>query len=135
MSSVSRFFAFANAGVRVTGHLTDALTHPVSIGIIAGLILGKQIGITTFAALAVRLNLADLPQGVTWRHIYGAAWLGGIGFTMSLFIAALAFTDPILLGVSKVGILAASLVAGVGGMLVLRFATGRQPTEQAPSRP
>jgi NhaA family Na+:H+ antiporter len=123
-------FAFANAGVRVVGHLADALTHPVSIGIVVGLVIGKQVGITSFAALAVRLRLANLPAGVTWQHIYGAAWLGGIGFTMALFIGALAFTDPRLVEVSKVGILVASLIAGIGGYTVLRLTTWPAPTAE-----
>jgi NhaA family Na+:H+ antiporter len=116
-------FALANAGVRFQGNVGAALTQPVAIGVLLGLIVGKQLGITSFAYLAVRSGVATLPTGVTWRHIYGAAWLGGIGFTMSLFIAMLAFNDPILLGVAKFAIIIASVIAGVGGVLVLRGAT------------
>lgn len=116
-------FALANAGVRFQGNVAAALTHPVAIGVLLGLIVGKQLGITSFAYLAVRTGVATLPTGVTWRHIYGAAWLGGIGFTMSLFIAMLAFGDPIYLGVAKFAIIIASVIAGVGGVLVLRGAS------------
>jgi NhaA family Na+:H+ antiporter len=78
-------FALSNAGVRLSG-VGEAITSPVSIGIALGLVLGKMAGITLFSALAVRWGVASLPAGVTWRSLHGAAWLGGIGFTMSLFI-------------------------------------------------
>jgi NhaA family Na+:H+ antiporter len=84
-------------------------------------VLGKQLGITLFTWLNVRMGLATLPDGVTWAHIYGASWLAGIGFTMSLFIANLAFGLSPLLNTAKVGILAASVIAGVGGWLILRI--------------
>lgn len=116
-------FALANAGVGLTGSITAALTHPVSIGIMLGLVLGKQMGITLFTWLAVRVGAAALPAGISWRQIYAVSWLGGIGFTMSLFVADLAFGAPELLALAKVGILAASLVAGVGGWLLVRGAT------------
>lgn len=77
---------------------------------------------TIFAWLAIKLGIAGMPQGLTWRHIYGLSWLGAIGFTMSLFIANLAFNDASMLTSAKVGILAASLVAGVGGFLILKSA-------------
>jgi NhaA family Na+:H+ antiporter len=115
-------FALANAGVTVRGDLVAMLAEPVTLGVIIGLVVGKQIGITLAAYVVVRLGLASLPDGVRWWHIYGVAWLGGIGFTMSLFIAALAFGESPLLASAKVGILAASIVAGVGGCLVLRRA-------------
>ncbi|GAB4533118.1 MAG: Na+/H+ antiporter NhaA [Anaerolineae bacterium] len=111
-------FALANAGVRLGGD--SDLSHPVSLGIIAGLVLGKQLGITLFTWLSVRLGLTMLPDGVTWRHIYGVSWLAGIGFTMSLFIAGLAFGVSPLLDTAKVGILTASVIAGVAGWLILR---------------
>ena len=93
----------------------EALTHPVAVGIIAGLVLGKPLGITLLSWLAVRIRLAELPKGVTWKQLFSASWLAGIGFTMSLFIASSAFDSPVLLGVSKVAILAASLLASVAG--------------------
>jgi NhaA family Na+:H+ antiporter len=113
-------FAFANAGVRFEEGLGSMMLDSVPLGLFLGLVLGKQIGITLFSWVAVKSRLASLPSAVTWRHIYGVAWLGGIGFTMSLFIAGLAFGDGPLMGESKVGIYAASLIAGVGGWLILR---------------
>jgi NhaA family Na+:H+ antiporter len=116
-------FALANAGVRLDIDIGLTLQQPITLGVILGLLIGKQAGITLGAALAVRLKLASLPEGVSWKQIYGAAWLGGIGFTMSLFIAALAYGEGAAeLDLAKVGILAASLVGGAGGFLVLRMA-------------
>jgi len=119
-------FALANAGVTLKGmDLGAALTSSVSIGIIAGLFLGKQLGIFAFAWLAVKVKLASLPEAVNWRKIYGAGILAGIGFTMSLFIAGLAFTDDSILNLSKIGILTASLIAGVVGYLILKAALSK----------
>ena len=115
-------FALANAGVAVSDELGSALTHPVSIGIILGLFLGKQIGIFSFSYLAVKLKLASEPEGVSWKKIYAASVLAGIGFTMSLFIANLAFTSPELLNISKVGILTGSLLSGIVGFIILKSA-------------
>ena len=113
-------FALANAGVSLSGGFGDALAHPVTLGTILGLVLGKPLGITAFAWLAVRARLAELPAGVNWRAIHGVSWLGGIGFTMSLFIAGLAFPDGGLMDEAKVGIFAASIAAGVAGWIMLR---------------
>jgi NhaA family Na+:H+ antiporter len=113
-------FALANAGVTVAGDLGQMLRDPVAIGVIAGLIIGKQLGITGAAWLIVRSGVAALPNGVTWAHIYGAAWVCGIGFTMSLFIASLAYGISPALAEAKIGILAASIVAGGIGYLLLR---------------
>ncbi|HEX2077719.1 MAG TPA: Na+/H+ antiporter NhaA, partial [Longimicrobium sp.] len=114
-------FALANAGVHLGGNLAGAMRDPVAIGIILGLVVGKPIGITLFAWLAVRLKLAALPQGIGWRAIRGVSLLGGIGFTMSLFVAGLAFPGaPEMNEDAKIGIFAASLVAGIAGFLVLR---------------
>ena len=118
-------FALANAGVSLSGNFIDALTHPVPLGIALGLIVGKQVGITLFSWLAVKTDLARLPEGVSWRQIYGASWLGGIGFTMSLFIANLAFGESSLLPLAKLGILSASLLAGIAGWLILRGGGGK----------
>jgi NhaA family Na+:H+ antiporter len=115
-------FALANAGVTLGSGFAASLADRISLGVIAGLVLGKQIGITGFAWLAVRAKLASLPSGASWRQIYGAGWLGGIGFTMSLFIASLPFGDSPQLNVAKIGILTASLVAGIAGWILLRFA-------------
>ncbi len=121
-------FALVNAGVALHTGLTTALSHAVTLGVIAGLVAGKQLGITLAAWLVIRSGLTTLPSDVTWRHIYGAAWLGGIGFTMSLFIAGLAFAGTELLLEAKVGIMAASILAGSGGWLILR--SGRQIEEE-----
>ena len=113
-------FALANAGVDLGEDFAATLLSPVSLGNVAGLLLGKQFGITLFAWLAVKSGISEMPQGVTWMHIYGASWLAGIGFTMSLFISDLAFAGSSLLDVAKLGILAASLIAGIAGFLILR---------------
>jgi len=121
-------FALANAGVHLAGGEEGAgFSNPVTLGIVFGLVLGKPLGITLFSWAAVRTGLAALPRGVTWRMVHGAAWLGGIGFTMSLFIAGLAFVDaPALLTEAKLGVLAASLVAGACGWFLLRRAGPRE---------
>jgi NhaA family Na+:H+ antiporter len=115
-------FALANAGVTIGSGLSSAITHPVSIGIVLGLFLGKQIGIFSFSYLAVKLKLASEPEGVSWKKIYAASVLAGIGFTMSLFIANLAFNSEELLNISKVGILAGSLLSGIVGFIILKSA-------------
>jgi NhaA family Na+:H+ antiporter len=113
-------FAFANAGIPLVSGLGEALTSPVTWGVIAGLVVGKPIGITLFAWLAVRAGIALKSPAITWRHIGGVALLGGIGFTISLFVAELAFADDMLADAARVGILIASLVAGTVGYFVLR---------------
>ena len=113
-------FALANAGVIITGNFISELTDPVSIGIFTGLFIGKQVGISVFTWLSVKLKIASLPFGITWKQIYSAGILAGIGFTMSLFIANLAFTSEELLTISKVGILTASLLSGFIGFFILR---------------
>jgi NhaA family Na+:H+ antiporter len=117
-------FALANAGVALGGGLP--LGSPVTLGVILGLFAGKQLGVTGFSWLAVRMGWAELPQGVSWRQLYGVSLLTGIGFTMSLFIANLAFDSPAVLDGAKVGILAASLIAGVAGWLVLSRGAARE---------
>jgi len=112
-------FALSNAGIRVEGNFIDLLLHPVAIGVILGLVLGKFIGISLFAKLIVWLKLASLPEGVSWRQIYGMAFLAGIGFTMSIFISELGFDDPALILTAKAGVLIASFIAAVIGMLIL----------------
>ncbi|MBW2457772.1 MAG: Na+/H+ antiporter NhaA [Deltaproteobacteria bacterium] len=122
-------FALANAGVAVQGSLVDALRDPIALGIIVGLFLGKPIGIFVFAWLAVKLRLADLPAGVSWLPLLGTAMLGGVGFTMSLFIGGLAFADPAALDTAKVGILAASLLSGALGLATLWWTLRKQQTD------
>lgn len=123
---VMPLFALANAGVVIEGDLASAFGNRVTLGVILGLVIGKQVGITLFAWLATRMGLASLPAEVSWRQIYGVGWLAGIGFTMSLFIADLAFADAGLLASAKVGILAASIVAGSVGFLLLSQAASRR---------
>jgi Na+:H+ antiporter, NhaA family len=95
----------------------------VTLGIVLGLVVGKQLGITLLAWLAVRSGVAELPEGISWRHVYAAGWLAGIGFTMSLFITDLAFSEDSLVEDAKLGILGASLIAGVVGWMILRGAS------------
>ncbi len=113
-------FALANAGVALGGDLTARLLHPVGLGIILGLVVGKQIGIFAFATAASGSGIAQIPPSVTRAQIYGSGWLGGIGFTMALFIAGLAFDGTDLLDTAKIAILFASAVSGLGGWLILR---------------
>ena len=112
-------FALANAGVTLTNGLGDALAHPVTLGVVGGLVVGKPLGIAGFAWLGITIGLAERPPGATLRQVIGVGMLGGIGFTMSLFIGSLAFGESPLLDNAKVGILLASLVAGVAGAIVL----------------
>ena len=115
-------FALANAGLVLEGNLRAQLADPVTLGVGLGLLLGKPLGITAASWLAVRAKVASLPAGVGWRHIHGAAWLAGIGFTMALFLGNLAFDSAELLSLAKLGILGASLLAGCIGLLLLRKA-------------
>ena len=118
-------FALANAGVAIDpAHLVEA---PAGRAIAAGLVLGKTIGITLFSFVAVKLGMCVLPRRVGWSAIVGAAALGGIGFTMSLFIAALAYPDPALLASAKMGILGGSLVAGLLGAALLGIRLKPEP--------
>jgi len=116
-------FALANAGITIDfSSMGTTIMEPVSLGIIVGLILGKVLGIFGVAWLAIKLKIATLPQGSTMNQIFGVAFLGGIGFTMSIFVSDLAFVDsPELIFQAKVGILTASLFAGLFGYFWLRF--------------
>lgn len=113
-------FGFANAGVSLAGMGPDTVLAPLPLGIAAGLFLGKQAGILGAIWLCVRLGIAPQPGGATWMQIYGVCLLCGIGFTMSLFIGGLAFTDPILMAEVKIGVLGGSAFSAVAGYLVLR---------------
>ncbi len=115
-------FALANAGVALNADALRGETLPVALGIMAGLLVGKPVGLFGAIWLATSMGLVALPAAVTWRHVAGLSCLGGMGFTMSLFIATLAFADNQLLESAKVGILVASLVAGIAGFLLLRNA-------------
>lgn len=123
-------FAFANAGVSVFKLSISEVFHPVPLGIITGLLFGKLIGIMAMSSLAVRLGIASRPDGVSWWQLFGVALLCGIGFTMSLFIASLAFEQggAAYLGLERFGILIGSLISGSLGYAVLRFSlSGQNP--------
>jgi NhaA family Na+:H+ antiporter len=112
-------FALANAGVRIDGRILEALVNPISLGIMAGLVVGKPLGITALGWLVVRFGRGSLPKGVNWTQVFGAGCLAGIGFTMSLFIADLAWDNAALIANAKVGILAASLMSAILGIVLL----------------
>jgi len=128
-------FALVNAGVNLGGmDLSQAMADPITVGITLGLVIGKPVGIFTFSWLAVKLRLASLPEGVNWRHILGVGMLGGIGFTMSLFIAGLSFADQMLYEYSKLGILSASIISaalGMGFLFWSRSSAGSSSANQA----
>ena len=114
-------FALANAGVTFSaGIMSDLLTSRVAWGVLLGLVAGKVIGVWGFSKLAVRLGLAQLPNGVNWRQIGAVGLLAGIGFTVSIFISSLAFDNDLYLAEAKTAVLAASVVSGVLGYLALR---------------
>lgn len=114
-------FGFANAGVSFAGLGLDTIIAPLPLGIAAGLFLGKQTGVLASLWLCVRLGIAPKPAGASWAQIYGVCLLCGIGFTMSLFIGGLAFTDPLLLDEVKIGVLGGSLLSALAGFAVLRI--------------
>jgi NhaA family Na+:H+ antiporter len=124
-------FALVNAGVALSAEfIRQALTSSVTLGVMLGLVVGKVVGVTGFAWLSVRLGWATMPGGVAWPHITGAGLIGGVGFTVSLFITGLAFSDKMLIEEAKVGVLAASLIAALGGYLFLLLYSRRtQPRE------
>ncbi|MEW5964929.1 MAG: Na+/H+ antiporter NhaA [Pseudomonadota bacterium] len=120
-------FAFANAGVSLAGVSLAKLLGPVPLGIAAGLFVGKPIGIFGSTWLAVRLGLAERPPATSWPELLGVAWLGGIGFTMSLFIGMLAFPDSTLATDIRIGVLGGSLLSALAGYMVLSGALSRRP--------
>lgn len=116
-------FAFANAGLSFAGVGVSDLLHPIPLGIAAGLFVGKQLGVFTFCAIAIKLGLARMPEGAGWGGLYGVSILSGVGFTMSLFIGGLAFEnvvlDPDIIFDERLGIVLGSALSGVVGFLVL----------------
>ena len=103
-------FALVNAGVALSGEfLRQAFTSSVTLGVMLGLIVGKAVGVTAFAWLPARLGWVVLPGGVAWRHIIGAGLIGGVGFTVALFITGLAFTEKVLVERAKIGVVSAGL--------------------------
>lgn len=121
-------FAFANAGISFTGVGIDQILAPVPLGIIAGLLIGKQIGIFGFCFIAIKLGLAKLPENVNWKLLYGVSLLCGVGFTMSLFIGSLAFeqSSDSPLFQDRLGIVIGSLISGVIGFIVIKTALNKQ---------
>lgn len=123
-------FAFVNAGVSFAGVGISDLLHPVSLGIAAGLFVGKQVGVFSFCAIAIKLGFARLPEGTGWAALYGVSILAGVGFTMSLFIGGLAFEnvemDLDMLFDERLGIIVGSLMSGILGYLVLRKVLPRE---------
>lgn len=130
--AIMPLFAFANSGVRILGNVAAAAQHPVSLGVILGLFIGKPAGVWLFARMSAKFRLATVPPGLSWAAIFGAAWLCGIGFTMSLFIATLAFGEGPLLNMSKIGILAASLASGAFASIFLIRQAGSDPLNRKP---
>lgn len=114
-------FALSNAGVEISGSIIDMILDPVSIGVIVGLVLGKFMGISILSRLMVALKIADLPENVKWPEIYGAAMLAGIGFTMSIFISDLAFDNTEIIQKAKVGVMLASIISAIIGLVMLKI--------------
>jgi NhaA family Na+:H+ antiporter len=140
-------FALANAGVIISGEtIAGTAADPVLLGVMFGLVVGKSVGVTAFAWLAIRLGLGRMPRGTTWRHMIGLSMLAGIGFTVALFVASLSLAGATL-DSAKLGIFGGSLIAGVGGYLFLRLtpvsenaddggqsaASTRRPAESVPA--
>lgn len=121
--SVIPIFAFANAGVSLKGLSLDLLMQPITLGIAAGLFFGKQIGVMLFTAIAVSVKACKLPKGVSWQQYYGMALITGIGFTMSLFIGTLAFSDVEHQTAVRLGVLVGSALSGMSGYLILRLSS------------
>ena len=117
-------FAFANAGVAIGEQGLSILGHPVPLGIAAGLLIGKPVGVMIFCYFILRFGIASMPKHVNWGQLFGVAFLCGIGFTMSLFIGSLAFggMDNPLAGLDRLGILSGSIISAVVGFIVLQRA-------------
>jgi Na+/H+ antiporter NhaA len=120
--AVIPIFALANAGIELgSGAIVDAASSRVSLGVAAGLVIGKPMGILLFAWAAVRGGVGTLPAGVRWAELTGAAMVAGIGFTVSIFITELAFEDAALVDEAKIAVLAGSAVSAIAGFTVLRI--------------
>lgn len=123
-------FALANAGIKIEGKIVDLIMTPIALGIIAGLVVGKTLGITLFSWIAIKLKIAHLPQGITWKEIIGASMLAGIGFTMSIFVAELAFEDKEVIMMAKIGIFGASIIAAILGLTLLATVKKSEKTKE-----
>ncbi len=119
-------FAFANAGVSLKGLSLEIIMHPVTLGIALGLFFGKQIGVMLLTFIGVITKLCELPKDVNWKQYYGMALITGVGFTMSLFIGTLAFTDTELQTQVRLGVIIGSLCSGILGYTVLRLSSNRE---------
>ena len=128
-------FALVNAGISLYGLHRDALLHPIFLGVVSGLLLGKPLGITLFSWIAVRLRLAELPRGVSWSQLHAVSWLGGIGFTVSIFIAGLAFETEEQYTLARIAVLVASICAAGVGAWGLAATHNRPRTPASPSNP
>ncbi|MEP1537117.1 MAG: Na+/H+ antiporter NhaA [Paracoccaceae bacterium] len=127
-------FAFANAGVVLKGMTFGDLFAPLPLGIAAGLIIGKQVGVFGLAMLMIKTGLAKMPHGANVLHIYGIACLAGVGFTMSLFIGGLSYGDPTMMNDVRLGVLSGSIVSGIAGYIALMIAS-RPPEDEAQTTP
>jgi NhaA family Na+:H+ antiporter len=124
-------FAMANTGLVFRGFaFSEVISNPVVLGIVIGLVVGKPIGILLFSYLSVKTGIASLPQEVRWSHIFGGAMLGGIGFTMSLFLSELSFNDPHIIDFARIAILTGSTLAAVLGMSYLGFISTSTPIRE-----
>jgi NhaA family Na+:H+ antiporter len=120
-------FALANTGIAFSGRWLEGLVTTNSLGVFSGLFLGKPLGILAASFLAVKAGFSQLSEQLSWKHILGAGFLGGIGFTMSIFITLLAFSDPEIIQGTKISILLSSFLAGLTGFLILRWQTTNSP--------
>ena len=123
-------FALANTSLVLEGNFVDGLAQPYSLGIILGLLIGKPFGICFFSFVAVALGWSELPGDMKWKNILGAGLLGGIGFTMSIFITLLAFDDQVFIHHAKIAILSASAVAGFIGFVWLNSTLKKVPNKR-----
>lgn len=114
-------FALANTAIAINTGISETLTHPINYGIMAGLVIGKPLGIVVFCYLLIQMKWGKLPGGVNWRQLTGIGMLAGIGFTMSIFVATLAFTEPAVKDIAKLSILLASFLSIILGSLLLYF--------------
>ncbi|MGB3016237.1 MAG: Na+/H+ antiporter NhaA [Ignavibacteria bacterium] len=119
-------FALANTGIKISPELLSGLSSNNAVGIIMGLFIGKPVGIFLFTLLAVKLGWSSLPDEVGWKHVLGAGMIAGIGFTMSIFIALLAFNEPLIIDTSKVAILCGSILSCIAGLVMLSVAGKKQ---------
>jgi len=119
-------FALANTAIHVSGSISDILAEPYSIGIALGLIIGKPVGIFFMVLIAIKTGVSTMPDGVNWKQLASVGFLAGIGFTMSIFITLLAFTDQAIISHVKLVVMISSLMAGVLGYLLLHFTLSKQ---------